>query len=447
MEWPRTIRTANHAVAWLAVLFLFGLPGAGCTSRPDPTPPGPASSNSAAPSAVPADWPRVLDALARAADDPVRWAELTRTDDPRFAAESSTLQRNLAQFDLGLEQAGEATAAEPELAAAAGADRAWTVPVRVRWAVPGESAKVANTGAANPAAVNTGAVNTGAVNTVWWTFRQHDGRWELAGTGTPTSATRNGNVRRPIWALGPIAVTSSDRASVISAGTGTTAEATATLTALDLAAAALDRQHVGHRDAPDRPLTLDGAAPMLVAELPASTEDAAVVLGTDSMRAAATTGAAGERGAAMRIVVDPANRLTEQARRVLLTHEAVHAATRSTEFAAAPLWLTEGYADRVAFGAEPAAAEATRERLAPELTDPATRRGLPASAEFSGSGSELDLVYARAWLGVLALGDHVGTVYAEVGGGADPASALARVGIDEAGLDRDVVRQLNEIGG
>lgn len=405
----------------MAVLLLLTILLAGCGREA----PRPAPAPSAEPTPPPASvWTSTLDALASATDDAARWGELIAPDSPRARAELSTLQGNLAQLEVTLDRAGEPTTsgADPD---------AWTLPVRVHTAVPGESGRTADL--------------------VRWNFHREGEGMRLTGVAGAASTPPTTPRRASLWTLSPVTVLRSDRSAVIAAATSPGKDpgpdALATLTALDRAADALESERVPHRGGPDERLGTSAELRMLVAELPGSAADAARVLGVDTMTAGATTGAAGERGDAMRIVVNPTTNLGEQGRQVLLTHEAVHAAGRSTEFAAAPLWLTEGYADLVAYRADPAAAAATREQLALRVADPATRRGVPTAMEFTEGGADLDLVYARAWLAVAALGDRAGAVYAEVGGGVDPATALARAGTDATRLDRAVLAELDEIGG
>nr|WP_128376147.1 hypothetical protein [Streptomyces cavernae] len=120
--------------------------------------------------------------------------------------------------------------------------------------------------------------------------------------------------------------------------------------------------------------------------------------------AAVTTGEAGAsaRSPADRIIVNPEayGLLGDLGRRVVLTHETTHVATRAQTSAATPLWLSEGYADwvgylgsgRTAAQAAPELRTAVREGRAPER--------LPADGDFAfaGDAARLARAYEGGWL-------------------------------------------------
>ncbi|MFC9426099.1 hypothetical protein [Streptomyces sp. NPDC056987] len=117
--------------------------------------------------------------------------------------------------------------------------------------------------------------------------------------------------------------------------------------------------------------------------------------------AAVTTGETGRRGAAPadRIVVNPEayGQLSAHGREIVLTHETTHVATRTATSAATPSWLSEGFADWVAYRGT----ELTAGQIAPELRR-AVRRGevpgaLPADADFAFGADPAPL--ARAYEG------------------------------------------------
>ncbi|MFK4068030.1 hypothetical protein [Streptomyces sp. NPDC029674] len=130
--------------------------------------------------------------------------------------------------------------------------------------------------------------------------------------------------------------------------------------------------------------------------------------------AAVTTGETGGRGRAPadRIIVNPEayGVLGEFGKQVVLTHEATHVATRTRTTRATPLWLSEGFADWVAYrdtGRTPAQA-------APELRR-AVQRGqlpdaLPEDAEFGfgGDAAKLAGAYESAWLACRMIAERWG---------------------------------------
>jgi hypothetical protein len=87
-----------------------------------------------------------------------------------------------------------------------------------------------------------------------------------------------------------------------------------------------------------------------------------------------------------RIVFAPgAAGMSEQALRIVLTHELFHYAARADTAVDAPRWLTEGVADYVARPATPV----------PEGTPPPT--ALPSDADLAAPGPQRSRAYDRAW--------------------------------------------------
>ncbi|MFC5800342.1 hypothetical protein [Streptomyces formicae] len=131
--------------------------------------------------------------------------------------------------------------------------------------------------------------------------------------------------------------------------------------------------------------------------------------------AAVTTGEAGASGAvpADRVIVNPEAyaELGEFGRRIVLTHETTHVATRAATSEATPLWLSEGFADWAAYrGTGRTAAQA-----APELAR-AVRAGsapsrLPADEDFrfGTDGEALGRAYEGGWLACLLIAERWGT--------------------------------------
>ena len=132
-----------------------------------------------------------------------------------------------------------------------------------------------------------------------------------------------------------------------------------------------------------------------------------------------------------RIVINPPTfaKLGSLGRRVVLTHEVTHVATRSASGPAAPAWLVEGFADYVGYQG----VQTPYGVSAAELRD-AVHRGqlptaLPADGDFDGSNPNLAQVYEQGWLAVSLLADRYGRdgllrFYRSVGGPGAPSSAL-----------------------
>ncbi|WP_299531333.1 hypothetical protein [uncultured Streptomyces sp.] len=158
----------------------------------------------------------------------------------------------------------------------------------------------------------------------------------------------------------------------------------------------------------------------IVVLVPRSVEDMGALLASsaDSYRgiAAVTTGGVGGTGEppalADRVIVNPEAYagLTPFGRRVVLTHETTHVATRPRTSAATPLWLSEGFADWAAYRAEDRDAEV----IAPELAEAVRAReapaALPADADFAfdGEADALAQAYEGGWLACAMIADRWG---------------------------------------
>ncbi|MEJ5915439.1 hypothetical protein [Pseudokineococcus sp. 1T1Z-3] len=136
------------------------------------------------------------------------------------------------------------------------------------------------------------------------------------------------------------------------------------------------------------------------------------VTGLDQL-AALTTGAdrasgePGAEGAVDRVVVNPAalDQLGELGRAVVLTHETTHVAVRAGAADDPPPWLSEGFAELVAYGG--ATAGADDDVLPPEVvaagTLAAVRAGdgptaLPGPAAFDPTGGDVAPAYGQSFL-------------------------------------------------
>ncbi|EFL14725.1 hypothetical protein, partial [Streptomyces sp. C] len=159
---------------------------------------------------------------------------------------------------------------------------------------------------------------------------------------------------------------------------------------------------------------------------------------------AVTTGSTGGGPApADRVVVNPEGYagLSEAGRRIVLTHEVTHVATRAATSARTPQWLSEGFADWAAYrgtGTTPAEG-------APELAR-AVRRGdlpgaLPADGDFAfgGDPSAAARAYEGAWLACRLVAARWGEaalvrLYELAGREPLPVALEQALGTDPAGL-------------
>lgn len=190
----------------------------------------------------------------------------------------------------------------------------------------------------------------------------------------------------------------------------------------------------------------------VVVEMPASLERMGALLGSPAANyrgiAAVTTGEVGGAGAAPadRIIVNPEayGTLGEFGRRIVLTHETAHVATRALTSAATPLWLSEGFADWAAYRGT----GRTARQAAPELAQAVSAGRLPAALPedpdfgFAGEPGRLARAYEEGWLACRMIAEKWGEAklvafYRAVGGhkkrpGAVEAALQQVLGIGQA---------------
>jgi hypothetical protein len=240
-------------------------------------------------------------------------------------------------------------------------------------------------------------------------FTRRNGRWYIAGE-LPGSSTE-------LWEQGPVSVVHGEHSLVLGTGEGT---ARLEEVAHDADAAVPQVSRVWHRS----------WSRGVVVLVPDSLHDMGALLDSPGSTyqgiAAVTTGEAGapRGGTAERIVVNPRSysELSELGRQVVTTHETTHVATRRWTTSATPLWLSEGFADWVAYRGT----GRTPQQVAPELAA-AVRTGnvpdaLPQDTDFRFDNGQdaLARAYEGGWLACRMIadrwGDHALTsLYTEVG--------------------------------
>jgi hypothetical protein len=283
------------------------------------------------------------------------------------------------------------------------------------------------------------------------TLTERKGRWYVSSDSDGAAGGRHGT--QQLWEQGKVTVVRGERSLVLGVGRPE----------FDLRALADDAD----RAVPG----VDAAWPRtwprrVLVQAPATLERMAGLLGgpPSSYRgiAAVTTGEVGGRGRtpAERIVVNPEAYwlLGEEGRRIVMTHEVTHVATRAHTTESTPLWLSEGFADWVGYRDT----DRPSTRIAPVLTD-AVRRGevprrLPTDEDFdfAGDADRLARSYEGGWLlcrmVVARWGEErLVELYTAAGGagddGMDPVvREVLGVGMEElTGSWRAYVRQ--ELGG
>jgi len=212
------------------------------------------------------------------------------------------------------------------------------------------------------------------------------------------------DTQRDLWDLGPVRTLRGDSSLIVADRRGATvAEMQKLADEADLAVHDVDEVWTGKWSR--QPLVL----------MPRSQADMATIIDSDgaglAQIAAVTTGAF-EAGLSRgdRIVINPASWKTLDAlgRRVVLTHEMTHVATRSSSVQSVPIWLSEGFADYVAYRATPVptaivASDVFRKVRAGKAPD-----HLPDSADFDAARGDIASSYESAWLACRMISEQYG---------------------------------------
>ncbi len=196
-----------------------------------------------------------------------------------------------------------------------------------------------------------------------------------------------------LWDLGPVAVVRGDRSLVL--GTVEEPKLQDIATRTDSAARRVD--------------TVWGSdwARTVVVQVPRDQSQMAALLNrTDETGleqiAAVTTGEVGQTNgpAADRVIVNPAGfaRLQDSGPDVVLTHEITHVATRAQGPGQVPLWVSEGFADYVAYHGM----GLSRRQVAADVLDQVARgngpTALPSDPDFDPANGLIAPSYSASWL-------------------------------------------------
>ncbi|MFI0721081.1 hypothetical protein [Streptomyces sp. NPDC021224] len=237
------------------------------------------------------------------------------------------------------------------------------------------------------------------VATQYLTFTRRDGRWYVAADDDGTSAGKHTAVQ--LWDQGKVTVVRGTHSLVL----GLVDTATLRRYAADADRAVPQVQRAwGKAGWPgsvvvEAPKTLDQLGALLAAN-PDDYRDIAAV----------TTGELGGSAAAPadRVLVNPAafGRLSAFGRQVVLTHETTHVATRLATTSHTPLWLSEGFADWVAYRDTGRTAPQIAPELAQDVTSGHVPAALPANADFRPTASALPQAYEGGWLANRLIADQ-----------------------------------------
>ncbi|MGX1855643.1 hypothetical protein OIU91_31255 [Streptomyces sp. NBC_01456] len=237
--------------------------------------------------------------------------------------------------------------------------------------------------------------DTAPVHSVQYlTLTERDGRWLISSDTDGADEGRTGT--RQLWDQGPVRLVRG-RHSLVLGGPAHPGRLKDLARRVDRAVPAVSAAWKGKW------------ARKVVVEAPDSVERMAQLMGSDDPSgyagiAAVTTGEAGVEAAAPadRVIINPDayEELNDLGRTVVLTHETTHVATRTATTRATPLWLSEGFADWVAYRGIRHKAVTT----APELTRAVAGGKLPARLPtdgdfgFRAGADRLAKAYEGSWL-------------------------------------------------
>ena len=101
-----------------------------------------------------------------------------------------------------------------------------------------------------------------------------------------------------------------------------------------------------------------------------------------------------------RVAINPRNwgKLSQLGRRVVLTHELTHVATRAVTGSCTPTWLVEGFADYVGYLGTGVPTSVVAQELMTDVRVGRVPRRLPSNTDFDGSNKRLAQAYEGAWM-------------------------------------------------
>jgi hypothetical protein len=412
------------------VAALLARSGAGPDARPGPSatldPTGPPSAPSVNPSQERREALEGL--LAQRAEavldrDAAAWAATVDSSSVDFARRQAEVFANLADVPLAewrYEVAGEESALPTERMVALG-EGAWLARVVLEYRLEG---------------VDAGEVR----REQYLTVVRRDGRWLLADdTDGPTADD--------LWDLGPVSVHRSARALLL--GTVPAGDLAARAGEVDDAAQRVDA--VWGREWPRTVAVVVPADQAQMARLLQREDET----GLDQI-AAVTTGELGVDAPgtqADRVIINPAGfaQLGPLGRQVVLTHELTHVATRATTTKDVPVWLSEGFADYVAYRDTGLAPEAVAQDVLDEVRAGRGPTVLPADDDFDPAQHDIAPAYSSAWTAADLVARRAGEeglveLYRAVSAGESVDEALQRlVGMDTAGFTAQWRAHLEEL--
>jgi hypothetical protein len=228
---------------------------------------------------------------------------------------------------------------------------------------------------------------------LYLTFARHDDGWLL--TGDTDGHTQGLDSARDLWDFGPVVV-ARGRHSLVLAHPGKASLAT-TLAATADAAVPRVTAFWGH----DWAGTVVVVVPDSVGELRqivGTKQDLSQIAALATAEIGTAPGSAGAVGD--RIAINPTTfrALGALGRRVVMTHEITHVASRAVTGVDSPTWLVEGLADYVGFKGTSTSTRFDAAELAHDVDAGKLPSRLPTAHDFATAGEHLSRDYEEAWL-------------------------------------------------
>jgi hypothetical protein len=249
------------------------------------------------------------------------------------------------------------------------------------------------------------------------TYVHRGGRWLLAAVADATPE---------VWQYGPLTVFHGVRSLVV-AVPGEVAMAPAIAAEVDRDVPAVTA--FWGTDWPQRAVVLLPASSAQLSALTGERGDLSQITAVESSE----TGSPGAR-----ILINPPSwgRLNALGRRVTMTHELTHVASRAYTTSSSPTWLIEGFADAVAFAHAGLPTREIAAELGQQLRAGAGPSALPADAEFAAGNPDLAATYEASWLACTLIETRIGATgldafYRQVGASGLPEGAAVQAALLE----------------
>jgi hypothetical protein len=233
------------------------------------------------------------------------------------------------------------------------------------------------------------------------TMVPRSGDWFLASDEYTGAGAPSAEFGRDIWELGPVTVVKGQSSLVI----GEAKASALRPYAVQADQAVRDVRAVWKAKWSQRPVVI----------VPRTQADMALVVGISAKGlkqiAAVTTGySASGPTSGDRVVVNPQAWRTLQplGRRVVMSHEVTHLATRAVTYNSVPIWMSEGFADYVAYEAVDLPVPVVAKHVLDLVRAGKGPRQLPGDVDFDASRGDVTPAYESSWLAVRLIADRFG---------------------------------------